>query len=119
MTTVMTRVSDALRSRLSSRQFNQASISFHLFPEEHERAYFAAMPGNPALYPDWRRVTRREAGTRVKPTVLIATTSTLVSDGAAGDGSGPCGVHGGCGLSRRASARQDQRGAPNLSATGA
>jgi hypothetical protein len=45
VTTVMTRVSEALRSRLSSRQFNQASISFHLFPGEREEAIPAMFPG--------------------------------------------------------------------------
>jgi hypothetical protein len=50
VTTVMNRVSDALRSRLSARQFNQVSISFHVFPEDRsERA--AVMHNNPALYP--------------------------------------------------------------------
>lgn len=50
VTKVMTRVSAALRSRLSPLQFNQASISFHLFPSEQE----AEMPAEietPALYP--------------------------------------------------------------------
>jgi hypothetical protein len=51
VTTVMNRVSEALRSRLSARQFNQASISFHVFPEErYERT--SPMPGTPALYPE-------------------------------------------------------------------
>jgi hypothetical protein len=51
VTTVMNRVSDVLRSRLSARQFNQASISFHVFPEErNERT--SPMPGTPALYPE-------------------------------------------------------------------
>jgi hypothetical protein len=50
VTTVMTRVSEALRRRLSSRQLNQVNISFHLFPEEHDQG-ISAMPGPPALYP--------------------------------------------------------------------
>jgi hypothetical protein len=51
VTTVMNRVSDALRSRLSARQFNQVSISFHVFPEDRaERA--VVMHDNPALYPN-------------------------------------------------------------------
>jgi hypothetical protein len=63
VTTVMTRVSEVLRSRLSSRQFNQVRISFHVFPEERaERA--AAMPGNPPLYSDL--ATRDEAGRLVQ-----------------------------------------------------
>ena len=34
VSTMLTRVSDALRSHLTLEQFNQISISFHLFPEE-------------------------------------------------------------------------------------
>src|SRR5580704_166031 len=56
--TVMDRVSEALRSRLSSRQFNRVSITFHLFPEEgNER--IPAMSDNAPLYPDL--ATRDEA----------------------------------------------------------
>jgi hypothetical protein len=51
VTTVMTRVSEALRSRLSVRQLNQVSISFHLFPEERDHG-ISAIAGNPPLYPD-------------------------------------------------------------------
>lgn len=49
VTKVMTRVSDALRASLSPMQFNQAMVSFHLIPGEHEEMPAAA---NPALYPD-------------------------------------------------------------------
>jgi exopolysaccharide biosynthesis polyprenyl glycosylphosphotransferase len=51
LTTMMTRVSETLRSNLSAQQFNQISISFHLFPEEwnHE---IPKRPSNPTLYPD-------------------------------------------------------------------
>jgi hypothetical protein len=59
VTTVMTRVSDALRSELSSRRFNQATVSFHLFPEEREEE-FPVMPNPSTLYPS---VTEQE-GTR-------------------------------------------------------
>jgi hypothetical protein len=51
VTTVMNRVSEALKSRLSPRQFNQVSISFHLFPEERDEQV-ASIPGNPPGYPD-------------------------------------------------------------------
>jgi hypothetical protein len=49
VTTVMTRVSEALRRQLSSRQFDQANISFHLLPEQHEQQ-IPALPGHPTLY---------------------------------------------------------------------
>jgi hypothetical protein len=51
VTTVMSRVSEALRTQLSSWQLNQVTTSFHVFPEEIEERV-PAMPGNPTLYPD-------------------------------------------------------------------
>jgi hypothetical protein len=51
VTAVMSRVSQALRSQLTSRQFNQVVASFHLFPEETSQQ-IPAMPVNPALYPN-------------------------------------------------------------------
>lgn len=51
VTTVMTRISETLRSRLSSRQFNQASVSFHLFPKECDEQ-IPAVASNRAAYPD-------------------------------------------------------------------
>jgi lipopolysaccharide/colanic/teichoic acid biosynthesis glycosyltransferase len=56
LSTMMTRVSETLRSTLSSPQFNQISISFHLFPEEWNHD-IPERPSNPALYPD---LTRRD-----------------------------------------------------------
>jgi len=50
VTTVMTRVSDALRHRLGTRQFNQASVTFHLFPDEREKEFHVL--GGTTLYPD-------------------------------------------------------------------
>jgi hypothetical protein len=63
VTTVMTRVSEALQSRLSSRQLNQVSISFHLFPEARDHG-ISAMPGTPTVYPDLE--VRDEAGRLVQ-----------------------------------------------------
>jgi lipopolysaccharide/colanic/teichoic acid biosynthesis glycosyltransferase len=53
---MMTRVSETLRSNLTSQQFNQISISFHLFPEEWNHD-IPQRPSNPTLYPD---LTRRD-----------------------------------------------------------
>ncbi len=61
LTTVMTRVSETLRTNLSSHQFNQISISFHLFPEEWNHDVFER-PSNPKLYPD---LTRRDDGRKL------------------------------------------------------
>jgi len=56
LSTVMTRVSETLRNNLSSQQFNQTSISFHVFPEEWNYD-ISQRPSNPTLYPD---LTRRD-----------------------------------------------------------
>jgi lipopolysaccharide/colanic/teichoic acid biosynthesis glycosyltransferase len=49
--TMITRVSETLKSALSFEQFNQVSLSFHLFPEDwnHEDEQ---RPSDPRLYPD-------------------------------------------------------------------
>jgi lipopolysaccharide/colanic/teichoic acid biosynthesis glycosyltransferase len=49
--TMITRVSETLKSTLTFEQFNQVSLSFHLFPEDwnHEDEQ---RPTNPLLYPD-------------------------------------------------------------------
>ena len=54
LSTMMTRVSETLRSNLSAQQFNQISISFHLFPEEWNHD-IPQRPSNPTLYPDLAR----------------------------------------------------------------
>lgn len=54
LSTMMTRVSETLRSNLSSQQFDQISISFHLFPEEWDHE-IPQRPSNPTLYPDLSR----------------------------------------------------------------
>ena len=56
LTTMMTRVSETLRDNLSLQQFNQISVSFHLFPEEWNHD-IPQRPSNPTLYPD---LTRRD-----------------------------------------------------------
>jgi lipopolysaccharide/colanic/teichoic acid biosynthesis glycosyltransferase len=49
--TMITRVSETLKSALSFEQFSQVSLSFHLFPEDwnHEDE---RRPSDPRLYPD-------------------------------------------------------------------
>ena len=48
---VITRVSETLKSTLSFEQFNQVSLSFHLFPEDWDHDD-EQRPTNPRLYPD-------------------------------------------------------------------
>ncbi|HEY1580397.1 MAG TPA: sugar transferase [Terracidiphilus sp.] len=51
LSTILGRVSAALRDELPSDQFSQISLSFHFFPDDwdHENS---ARPSNPVLYPD-------------------------------------------------------------------
>lgn len=51
LSTMLARVSSTLKDNLSFEQFNQVSISFHLFPEEWGDE-MPGSPGNPTLYPD-------------------------------------------------------------------
>ena len=61
VSTMIARLSTALRSDLSLEQFNQIGVSFHLFPEEwdHEEP---RRPSNPTLYPD---LSKRAEGMRL------------------------------------------------------
>ncbi len=58
--TFLTKVTNSLRDELTAEQFNQVSISFHLFPDDwdHEKP---GRPSNAALYPD---LTSRDKGRR-------------------------------------------------------
>jgi lipopolysaccharide/colanic/teichoic acid biosynthesis glycosyltransferase len=51
LSTILSRISDALRDRLTIEQFSQLKFSFHLFPDEWDPQN-PERPSNPALYPD-------------------------------------------------------------------
>lgn len=51
LSTILARVSSALRSELTTEQFGQISLSFHFFPDQWESEH-SGRPSNPALYPD-------------------------------------------------------------------
>lgn len=51
LSTILARVSTALRSELTSEQFGQISLSFHFFPDQWQDEH-SGRPSNPALYPD-------------------------------------------------------------------
>ena len=51
LSTLLARISDVLRGRLTSEQFSQIKFSFHLFPEEWDHDN-PERQSNPALYPD-------------------------------------------------------------------
>jgi lipopolysaccharide/colanic/teichoic acid biosynthesis glycosyltransferase len=51
LSTILSRISDVLRDRLTMEQFSQLKFSFHLFPEEWDPQN-PDRPSNPTLYPD-------------------------------------------------------------------
>jgi lipopolysaccharide/colanic/teichoic acid biosynthesis glycosyltransferase len=56
ISTMIERLGTALRSDLTSEQFNQVSLSFHVYPEEWNHDHeVPKRPSNPALYPDLSR----------------------------------------------------------------
>jgi lipopolysaccharide/colanic/teichoic acid biosynthesis glycosyltransferase len=61
LSTMITRVSNTLRANLASEQFNQVSISFHVFPEDWDHDA-DQRPTNPTLYPD---LTERDESKKV------------------------------------------------------
>jgi lipopolysaccharide/colanic/teichoic acid biosynthesis glycosyltransferase len=54
LSTILSRISDVLRSRLTSDQFSHIKFSFHLFPEEWD-SNNPERQSNPTLYPDLRK----------------------------------------------------------------
>lgn len=51
LSTMLSRVSATLRDNLTLEQFNQVSISFHLYPDDWDHDN-SGRPSNPVLYPD-------------------------------------------------------------------
>ena len=51
LSTMLARVSSTLRDNLTFEQFNQISISFHLYPDDWDQNQ-SLPPSNPTLYPD-------------------------------------------------------------------
>jgi lipopolysaccharide/colanic/teichoic acid biosynthesis glycosyltransferase len=51
LSTILSRISEVLRDRLTMEQFSQLKFSFHLFPEEWD-PHNPDRPSNPTLYPD-------------------------------------------------------------------
>jgi len=61
LSTMITRVSNTLRANLTVEQYNQVSISFHVFPEDWDDDA-DQRPSNPTLYPD---LTERDASRKI------------------------------------------------------
>ena len=56
ISTMIERLGTALRTDLTPEQFNQVSLSFHVYPEEWNHDHeVPKRPSNPALYPDLSR----------------------------------------------------------------
>ena len=62
LSTMLARVSDILRDKLTFEQFNQISISFHFFPDKWDPD-IPQRPSNPTLYPD---LSQRDDATRLR-----------------------------------------------------
>jgi len=79
VTTMIARLSDILRSNLSSEQFNQVSISFHMFPDDWDPES-RKRPMNPVLYPDLsKRAERKRAAGALKRAIdIIGSTAALI-----------------------------------------
>ena len=61
VSTMIARLSNILRNNLSLEQFNQVSISFHVFPEDWD-GDAPKRPSNPVLYPD---LSKRDDAKRI------------------------------------------------------
>jgi lipopolysaccharide/colanic/teichoic acid biosynthesis glycosyltransferase len=58
LSTILNRVSLALRDKLTSDQFSKISLSFHFFPDEWDED--SVSPSNPVLYPDVHHASDRK-----------------------------------------------------------
>ena len=61
VSTMIARLSDILRSHLSSEQFNRVGISFHVFPDDWDQGS-RKQPSDQVLYPD---LSKRANGRRI------------------------------------------------------
>ena len=77
VSTMISRVSEMLRTKLSLEQFNRVSVSFHVFPEDWEQE--SPKPSNPVFYPDLvRQAERKRISGAVKRGVDIAGSITAL-----------------------------------------
>jgi len=74
LSTIITRVSDILRGNLTFEQFNQVSISFHVFPEDWHQDV-DQRPSNPTLYPDLTKRDDARKSFRVMKRIMDVTGS--------------------------------------------
>jgi lipopolysaccharide/colanic/teichoic acid biosynthesis glycosyltransferase len=55
VSTMISRLSEVLRSHLGLEQFKRVSVAFHVFPEEWDRD--SSKPSNPVFYPETKRAS--------------------------------------------------------------
>jgi len=78
LSTILNKVSTALRHELTIEQFSELSISFHFFPDDWD-SDSSQRPGNPALYPDLQSSEKKKCLIfGVKRTLDIAGSALLV-----------------------------------------
>lgn len=70
LATILMRVSGALRNCLTLDQFNQISITFHLFPEQWGEHHKPVDPNGSVLYPDLRDMGGRKKWARTMKRAL-------------------------------------------------
>jgi lipopolysaccharide/colanic/teichoic acid biosynthesis glycosyltransferase len=82
--TMVERLGAALRGDLSPEQFDQVSISFHMYPEEWNHDHqVPKRPSNPALYPDLsRRANNKRASNGLKRAMDITGSAVALIAGA-------------------------------------
>jgi exopolysaccharide biosynthesis polyprenyl glycosylphosphotransferase len=73
------RLSEILRQHLSLEQFNQVSISFHVFPEDLDQES-RRRPSNPVLYPDLskRANAKRVSGAMKRTMDVVGSTAAMI-----------------------------------------
>ena len=79
--TMIERLGAALRSDLSPEQFNQISVSVHMYPEEWNHDHdVPKRPSNPALYPDLskRAEDKRVSGGLKRAMDIVGSTVALI-----------------------------------------
>jgi lipopolysaccharide/colanic/teichoic acid biosynthesis glycosyltransferase len=82
VTTMTERLVAALRSDLSAEQFDQVSLSFHVYPEEWNHDHdVPKRPSNPALYPDLskRAEAKRVSGGLKRAMDIVGSTLALIA----------------------------------------
>ena len=77
LSTILSRISDVLRNRLTTEQFSQIKFSFHLFPEEWDPQN-PERPSNPTLYPDLQRRSGTNWANRAIKRIMDVTGSLIL-----------------------------------------